>query len=88
MKRFLNSLIKFLAYSAAGVVILLAVAVGLVQGGSQALSRSLYGAMTPKAKTAEFFGFFQDILGAHVRPEDGVVRVGVEVCEEFRHRSL
>ena len=29
MKRFLNSLIKFLAYSAAGVVILLAVAVGL-----------------------------------------------------------
>lgn len=32
--------------------------VGTVQGGSQALSRSLYGAMTPKAKTAEFFGFY------------------------------
>ena len=40
----------------------LAVAVGLVQGGSQALSRSLYGAMTPKSKAAEFFGFF-NIMG-------------------------
>ncbi len=36
----------------------LAFVVGLVQGGSQALSRSLYGAMVPKAKAAEFFGFF------------------------------
>jgi len=32
--------------------------VGLVQGGSQALSRSLYASMAPKAKTAEFFGFY------------------------------
>jgi UMF1 family MFS transporter len=40
----------------------LAVAVAFVQGGAQALSRSLYGAMTPKAKTAEFFGFF-NIMG-------------------------
>ncbi len=40
----------------------LAIAVGFVQGGSQALSRSLYGAMTPHARTAEFFGFF-DIMG-------------------------
>ncbi len=32
--------------------------VGLVQGGSQALSRSLFGSMTPKARSAEFFGFF------------------------------
>jgi len=36
----------------------LAAMVGLVQGGSQALSRSLFGAMTPKARSAEFFGFF------------------------------
>ncbi len=36
----------------------LAFVVGLVMGGSQALSRSLYGAMVPKAKSAEFFGFF------------------------------
>ncbi len=32
--------------------------VGLVQGGSQSLSRSLFGAMTPKARSAEFYGFF------------------------------
>lgn len=37
---------------------LLALAVALVQGGAQALSRSLYGAMSPKAKTGEFFGFY------------------------------
>lgn len=36
----------------------LATLVGLVQGGTQALSRSLFGAMSPKAKTAEFFGFY------------------------------
>ncbi len=37
---------------------ILAFMVGTVQGGSQALSRSLYGSMVPKHKTAEFFGFF------------------------------
>ncbi len=36
----------------------LAAMVGLVQGGSQALSRSLFGVMVPKAKSAEFFGFY------------------------------
>lgn len=33
-------------------------AVATVQGGSQALSRSLIGRMMPKSKSAEFFGFF------------------------------
>ncbi len=37
---------------------LLAAMVGLVQGGSQALSRSLFGVMVPKVKSAEFFGFY------------------------------
>lgn len=32
--------------------------VGTVQGGSQALSRSLFGAMCPKARSAEFYGFY------------------------------
>jgi UMF1 family MFS transporter len=32
--------------------------VGLVQGGSQALSRSLFASLIPKDRTAEFFGFF------------------------------
>ncbi|MFN2291498.1 MAG: MFS transporter [Anaerolineae bacterium] len=37
---------------------ILAFMVGTVQGGSQALSRSLYGTMVPKSQSAEFFGFF------------------------------
>jgi len=37
---------------------ILAVGVGLVQGGTQALSRSLFASMIPKAKSSEFFAFF------------------------------
>jgi MFS transporter, UMF1 family len=36
----------------------LAVMVGLVQGGTQALSRSLFATLVPKHKSGEFFGFF------------------------------
>jgi len=36
----------------------LAVAVGLVQGGTQALSRSLFTKMIPSNQAGEFFGFF------------------------------
>lgn len=36
----------------------LAFAVGMVQGGTQALSRSLFGRMAPKSRSAEFFGFY------------------------------
>ena len=36
----------------------LGVVVGLVLGGVQALSRSLYGSMIPEEASAEFFGFF------------------------------
>ena len=36
----------------------LGVLVALVQGGTQALSRSLYGSMIPEGHAAEFFGFF------------------------------
>ena len=36
----------------------LAVAIGLVQGGVQSLSRSLFTRLVPPAKTTEFFGFF------------------------------
>lgn len=37
---------------------ILAFLVGTVQGGTQALSRSMFGSMLPKDKTAEFFGFY------------------------------
>lgn len=40
----------------------LAVTVGLVQGGIQALSRSMYARMIPDGKSAEFFGFY-NMLG-------------------------
>ena len=36
----------------------LAFAVALVQGGSQALSRSIFAAMIPKGKSSQFFGFY------------------------------
>ncbi len=36
----------------------LGAAVGLVQGGAQSLSRSLYGSMIPEDASAEFYGFY------------------------------
>jgi hypothetical protein len=46
---FLNSVIEFW---------FLAMMVAVVQGGSQALSRSLFASMSPAAKSGEFFGLF------------------------------
>jgi UMF1 family MFS transporter len=37
---------------------LLAVVIGLVQGGIQALSRALFAGFVPEGRTAEFFGLF------------------------------
>jgi len=42
----------------AGDFMLLAVLVGMVQGGTQALSRSLFASMIPRHKSGEFFGFW------------------------------
>ena len=41
---------------------MLAIAVGLAQGGVQALSRSLYSRLIPANEAAEFFGFY-NMLG-------------------------
>ena len=38
--------------------LILAVLVGTVQGGTQALSRSLFASMIPRNKSGEYFGFF------------------------------
>lgn len=38
--------------------VILACLVGTVQGGAQALSRSLFASMIPKEKSGEFFGFY------------------------------
>ncbi|GAB3060688.1 MFS transporter [Virgibacillus ainsalahensis] len=37
---------------------ILAICVGMVQGGAQSLSRSIFGRMVPGNKHAEFFGFY------------------------------
>ncbi|MGD8344864.1 MAG: MFS transporter, partial [Desulfobacterales bacterium] len=41
---------------------ILAMAIGLVQGGIQALSRSYYSRLIPKNKAAEYYGFY-NMLG-------------------------
>ncbi|MDJ0912065.1 MAG: MFS transporter [Desulfobacterales bacterium] len=41
---------------------ILAIMIGLVQGGIQALSRSYYARLIPKAQAAEFYGFY-NMLG-------------------------
>jgi hypothetical protein len=46
---FVNSMVEFW---------LLAWMVAIVQGGSQALSRSMYAALSPASKSGEFFGLF------------------------------
>ena len=53
-------LVTVIAYSmtTAAHFFVLAILVGTVQGGSQALSRSLFASMVPRHKSAEFFGFF------------------------------
>jgi UMF1 family MFS transporter len=54
------SLITVLGYymSTATHFYMLAILVGLVQGGTQALSRSLFASMIPRHKSSEFFAFF------------------------------
>jgi MFS transporter, UMF1 family len=54
------TVISFIGYflSTAWQFFALAFLVGTVQGGSQALSRSLFARMIPKEKSSEYFGFF------------------------------
>ena len=49
----------FVPRGAFGVFLALGVLIGLVLGGSQALSRSLYSQLIPKDREAEFFSFYQ-----------------------------
>ena len=58
---------------------MLALMVAMVQGGSQALSRSLYASLCPTAKSGEFFGFysimekFASIIGPLIFAFAGIV---------------
>jgi UMF1 family MFS transporter len=55
--------ISFVAYGmdTVGEFWTMAVLVGTVQGGAQALSRSLFASLVPKHKSAEFFGLFSTL---------------------------
>lgn len=56
---------------------MMAIAIGMVQGGVQGMSRSLYAALIPVDKTGEFFGFYNTLTKlAHVL---GPVLVGLGV---------
>ncbi len=67
----------------------LAIAIGLVQGGVQSLSRSLFARLIPKSKTTEFFGFFNmigkfaTILGPLMMAAFTVLFVGSEVRDSI-----
>lgn len=61
----------------------LAIAVGICQGGIQALSRSHYGKLIPKEESNEYFGFF-DIFGKFA---DFFGPLILAVCAFFFHTS-
>ena len=74
--------------------LVLAVLVGMVQGGTQALSRSLFASMIPRHKSSEFFAFFgvferyAGILGpARLRVGRRAQRHQPQ-CDPFRHPVL
>jgi MFS-type transporter involved in bile tolerance (Atg22 family) len=67
---------------------LLAILVGMVQGGTQALSRSLFASMIPRDRSGEFFGFF-----AVVEKFAGIFGpllfyLAIEVSGDTRHAIL
>jgi MFS transporter, UMF1 family len=72
---------------------MLAVLIGIAQGGTQALSRSLFASMVPKTRSAEFFGLFSSsekaagLLGPLVfgitSQISGESRYGIVILEIF-----
>jgi UMF1 family MFS transporter len=63
----------------------LAAVVGLVQGGVQSLSRSLFGQFVPPGKSAEYFGFY-NMLGKFAAVL-GPVLIGVTAALTHNSRS-
>lgn len=62
---------------------ILAVSVGICQGGIQALSRSYYGKLIPKDESSEYFGFF-DVFGKFADFFGPLILAG---CAFFLHNS-
>lgn len=63
---------------------LLAAMIGLVQGGVQSLSRSFFGQMIPKDKSAEYFGLF-NLIGKFASIL-GPLIVGITVYATGKHQ--
>lgn len=62
---------------------ILAVCVGICQGGIQALSRSYFGKLIPKEESSEYFGFF-DVFGKFA---DFFGPLIISACAFFLHSS-
>lgn len=67
---------------------ILAVIVGMVQGGSQAIARSIFSRLVPKAQSAEFFGFLS--VSSKLSSSFGPFVFGVvgQVFQSSRHGIL
>jgi len=82
-------LITWLGYTMSSVTdfYMLAVLIGLVQGGVQAMSRSLYARMVPKDKTAEYFGIY-NMLGKSAAIIGPLLMGGIALLTESHRYSI
>ena len=66
---------------------LLAIIIGLVQGGVQALSRSFYARIIPENRAAEFFGFY-NMLGKFAAVLGPIMMGGVSLLTQSPRLSI
>ena len=67
---------------------MLAAIIGLVQGGVQSLSRSLYADLIPPARSAEFFGFYNMMGKSAALLGPLLIAVTVMVMQDHRLAML
>ena len=73
--------------SAVSEFYMLAIVIGLVQGGVQALSRSFYARIIPQNQSAEFFGFY-NMLGKFAAVLGPVMMGGVAIFTQNSRLSI
>jgi len=73
--------------SAVSEFYMLAIIIGLVQGGVQALSRSFYARIIPQEQSAEFFGFY-NMLGKFAAVLGPVMMGGVALLTQNSRLSI
>jgi len=86
---FIYGLITWLGYSmnTASEFYLLAVLIGLVQGGVQAMSRSMFARMVPEGKAAEYFGIY-NMLGKSAAIIGPLLMGGVALMTDNHRYSI